>query len=154
MPLDGIVTHEVNHELQDFMIWGKINKIHQPTSTEMIIKVRNHSKNHTYLLSVHPSYARMHLTKEKMKNPAEPPMFCMVMRKHLQSAVIKEIKQIDMDRIIAVQFNAMNEIGAMTEKTLYIETMGRQSNIMLVNEQNKKMIDCSKHITPFQKRYR
>src|SRR5699024_12821690 len=80
--------------------------------------------------------------------------FCMVMRKHLQSAVIKEIKQIDMDRIIAVHFNAMNEIGDMTEKTLYIEIMGRHSNIVLVNEQNKKNIDCIKHIPPIQNRYR
>lgn len=154
MPFDGIVTLEVNHQLQDILTGGKINKIHQPTTTEMIISVRNHSKNHTLLLSVHPSYARMHLTTEKMKNPAEPPMFCMVMRKHLQSAVIKEIKQIEMDRIIAVHFNAMNEIGDMTEKTLYIEIMGRHSNIVLVNEQNKKIIDCIKHIPPFQNRYR
>src|SRR5699024_10400015 len=73
---------------------------------------------------------------------------------HLQSAVIKEIKQIDMDRIIAVHFNAMNGIGDMTEKTLYIEIMGRHSNMVLVNEQNKKIIDCIKHISPFQNRYR
>src|SRR5699024_1902362 len=101
MTFDGMVTLEVNHELQDILIGGEINKIHQTTTTEMIIWVRNPSENHTFLLYVHTSHARMHLTKEKMKNPAEPPMFCMVMRKHLQSAVIKEIKQIDMDRIIA-----------------------------------------------------
>src|SRR5699024_4419556 len=132
---DGIVTLEVNHELQDILIGGKINKIHQPTTTEMIISVRNHSKNHTLLLSVHPSYTRMHLTKEKMKNPAEPPMLCMVMRKHLQSAVSKEIKQIDMDRSIAVHFNAMNEMLDLTEHTLDTEIMGRHSNIVRVHEQ-------------------
>src|SRR5699024_2477193 len=140
MPFDGIVTLEVNHELQDILIGGKINKIHQPTTTEMIISVRNHSKNHTLLLSVHPSYARMHLTKEKMKNPEELSKYCMVIRKHLHLAVIKEIMQIDIGRIIVVHFNEMNEIGVMTEKTLYIKIIGRHSNIGLVNDQSKKII--------------
>lgn len=154
MPFDGIVTHALTNDLKSLLTGGKINKIHQPTSTEMMISVRNNGKNHALLLSVHPSYARVHLTAEKMKNPAEPPMFCMVMRKHLQSAIIREIEQIGMDRIIAVHFTAMNEIGDKTNKTLYIEIMGRHSNVVLVNEHNGKIIDCIKHIPPFQNRYR
>src|SRR5699024_6202651 len=118
MPFDGIVTLEVNHELQDILIGGKINKIHQPTTTEMIISVLNASKHHSWLLAVRQSDARRHVTKEKTKHPAAAPMLSMDMRDHLFGAVTTDIKQNDREPIIAVPINARNEMGVMTEETL------------------------------------
>src|SRR5690625_3227739 len=89
MPFDGIVTKSVVEELHEKIVQGRISKIHQPTDTELVITVRNQRKNHTLLLSIHPTYARFHLTDDKYQNPQEPPMFCMLLRKHLSGAIVE-----------------------------------------------------------------
>ena len=93
MPFDGIVTRAATTELAITVLPGKINKIYQPTENEIILTIRSNGKNHNLLLSVHPTYARFHLTNEKFINPQEPPMFCMVLRKHLTGAFIEKIEQ-------------------------------------------------------------
>src|SRR5690625_1657388 len=154
MPFDGIVTNVVTQDLKQLLIGGRINKIYQPTNSELIFMIRKSKTNYSLLISIHPNYARMHLTEVKLKNPAEPPMFCMVLRKHLQSALIEDIEQIELERIISFRFQAMNEIGDRTTKTLMVEIMGRHSNIILLNESESKIVDCIKHVPPFQNRYR
>src|SRR5690625_5802996 len=81
MPFDGVVTKAVTEELQNEVIPGKINKIYQPTETELVFTIRSKGKNHTLLLSIHPRYARFHLTRDSYRNPDQPPMFCMLDRK-------------------------------------------------------------------------
>lgn len=154
MPFDGLVTNQVVRELSRNLTSAKINKIYMPTKTEIILTMRIQRKNVNLLVSAHPSYARLHLLKERPTNPSEPPMFCMVLRKHLTGAVIQKIEQINHDRIIHIQFQTINEIGDKSSKSLYIEIMGRHSNISLVNDSNMKIIDCIKHVPPFQNRYR
>ena len=139
----------VTNTLKETLVGGKVNKIYQPTANEIIFNIRNHNQNHSLLISVHHNYARIHLTEEKLKNPKEPPMFCMVLRKHLQGALIKNIVQEDMDRIITIELTSMNEIGDLAEKTVRTEIMGRHSNLILINHENNKIIDCIKHIPPF-----
>ena len=91
MPFDGIVTRAITEELRAKLIGGRINKIYQPTNTELILTIRNQRQNHSLLLSIHPSYARIHLTKDIYRNPSEPPTFCMVLRKHISGAMIENI---------------------------------------------------------------
>lgn len=154
MPFDGIVTHAVTEELKQELIPGKITKIYQPTNTELVITVRSQRKNHTLLLSIHPTYARIHLTADAYKNPQEPPMFCMVLRKHLSGAVIESLEQYGMERIITFSIKSRNEIGDETQKELIIELMGKHSNVMLVDKEKGHIIDSLKHVSMAQNRYR
>lgn len=154
MPFDGIVTRAVTDELQNQLIPGRISKIYQPTDTELLFTIRSQGKNHSLLFSIHPSYARIHLTDESFTNPKEPPMYCMVLRKHLGGATIESIEQDDMERVITFTFLTRNEIGDRSEKQLIVEIMGRHSNIILLNQETGNIIDTMKHISPSQNRYR
>ncbi|MGP4106923.1 Rqc2 family fibronectin-binding protein [Virgibacillus sp. L01] len=154
MPFDGIVTRAVTSELNSMITPGKITKIYQPTSTELVFTIRSHGENHTLLLSIHPVYARLHLTGDSYKNPKEPSMFCMLLRKHLSGAVVESIDQYGMERIVTFSIQARNEIGDMTTKKLVIELMGKHSNIMLVDGEKGHILDSLKHVSVSQNRYR
>lgn len=154
MPFDGIVTYAITNELKTALIGGRINKIYQPTKTELVITVRNNRKNHSLLLSIHPTYARIHLTEDTYRNPDEPPMFCMLLRKHLTGAIIEDLEQVDLERIISLKCRAMNEIGDRETKVLTTEIMGRHSNVLLLNDTKTKIINCLKIVPPFQNRHR
>ncbi|MFA1818629.1 NFACT family protein [Virgibacillus oceani] len=153
MPFDGIVTRAITEELKQELIPGKITKIYQPTSTELIFTIRSKGKNHSLLFSIHPTYARFHITEEKFKNPKEAPMFCMVLRKHLMGAQLIEIEQYGMERIISFHVQARNEIGDISNKTMMVELMGKHSNLMLLNGDNM-IIDSLKHVSMSQNRHR
>jgi len=154
MPFDGIVIRAITEELNEQITGGRINKIYQPTNTELVITVRNNRKNYSLLLSIHPSYARFHLTDDTYRNPGEPPMFCMLLRKHIGGAIIESIEQYDLERIVTFRFRAMNEIGDQVSKRLIVEIMGRHSNVILLHEQKDVIINCLKHVPPSQNRYR
>ncbi|GIO26093.1 Rqc2 family fibronectin-binding protein [Ornithinibacillus bavariensis] len=154
MPFDGIVTRAVTKELSDMLLPGKITKIHQPTDTEIIMTIRSQGKNHTLLLSIHPSYSRIHLTEESFLNPADAPMFCMVLRKHLSGAIIESVVQDGMERIINFRIKTRNEIGDISVKTLVLELMGKHSNLILVETDKGHIIDSLKHVSMAQNRYR
>ncbi|GGB29656.1 DUF814 domain-containing protein [Virgibacillus dakarensis] len=154
MPFDGIVTRAVTDELNAKIIPGKITKIYQPTMTELVLTVRSQGINHTLLLSIHPTYARFHLTDDDYKNPKEPPMFCMLLRKHLSGATIEAINQYGMERIVTFTIKTRNEIGDLTRKSLVIELMGKHSNVMLVDKEKGHIIDSLKHVSAAQNRYR
>ncbi|SFD81925.1 Predicted component of the ribosome quality control (RQC) complex, YloA/Tae2 family, contains fibronectin-binding (FbpA) and DUF814 domains [Lentibacillus persicus] len=154
MPFDGIVTRAVIQELNEKITPGKIAKIHQPTDTELVFTIRSHGHNHSLLLSIHPVYARMHLTDDNYKNPKQPPMFCMLLRKHLSGAVIDSIEQYGMERIVTFSVQSRNEIGDITTKKLIIELMGKHSNVMLIDGEKEHILDSLKHVSPAQNRYR
>ncbi|RLL45263.1 fibronectin/fibrinogen-binding protein [Oceanobacillus piezotolerans] len=154
MPFDGIVTRAVTEELNKSIIPGRITKIHQPTKTDLVLTVRSQGKNNTLLLSIHPSYARFHITKDTYQNPETAPMFCMVLRKHLSGAIIEKIQQHEMERVITFSVRTRNEIGDETEKSLILELMGKHSNIMLVDNDKGHIIDSMKHVSMSQNRYR
>ncbi|WP_099158034.1 Rqc2 family fibronectin-binding protein [Virgibacillus ndiopensis] len=154
MPFDGIVTRAVTEELNAKIIPGKIAKIYQPTQTELVFTIRSQGKNHTLLLSIHPTYARLHLTDDDYKNPTEPPMFCMLLRKHLSGAIIESIDQYGMERIVTFTIKTRNEIGDIAFKSLVVELMGKHSNVMLLDQEKGHIIDSLKHVSMAQNRYR
>lgn len=154
MSFDGIVTRAVVHEIQEQLISGRIVKIHQPYKTDLVITIRARGRNHTLFISANPSFARLHLTKEKFDNPQEPPMFCMLLRKHLEGSILENIEQKGLERIVTFSFKGKNELGDVSYKTLIIEFMGRHSNILFVNRDDKKIIDSIKHIPPSLSSYR
>jgi len=154
MPFDGIVTRAVTEELSTKLETGKINKIYQPSETEIVMTVRSQSVNHSLLFSVHPTYARFHITNDSYTNPKEPPMFCMVLRKHLTGSVIEQIEQKGMERIVTFTIRTRNEIGDISYKQLIIELMGKHSNFILVDQEKGHIIDSLKHVSLSQNRHR
>lgn len=154
MAFDGIVLHALTNELRTQLLHGRINKIYQPTKNELIFTIRNNRKNYSLLFSIHPVYARMHLTEQSYTNPEEPPMFCMVLRKHLQGAVITNISQFGLERIVQIDVQGRNEIGDQTDKTFMIELMGKHSNIILLNDAKEHIVTCMKLVSSAQNRFR
>ncbi|UOQ93165.1 NFACT family protein [Halobacillus shinanisalinarum] len=154
MSFDGIVTRAITHEINEEVKTGRIVKIYQPTDTELVFTIRKNRTNHTLLLSAHPSYARFHLTNDQYHNPKEPPMLCMLLRKHLVGGFLEEVEQVSMERIVKFHVRSRNEIGDETMKTLIIEVMGKHSNILLVDTDEGHILDSIKHLPPSQNRYR
>lgn len=147
MSFDGLFTKAMTAELLENLKGGRITKIQQPFTNEIVLVVRANGKNQKLLLSVHPSYARIQLTEETYENPKEPPMFCMLLRKHLEGYFIDNLYQIGHDRIIVLEVRGRNEIGDTSYKKLMIEIMGRHSNIILVDQEKNTILDSIKHVS-------
>ncbi|WP_445488355.1 Rqc2 family fibronectin-binding protein [Niallia sp. 03133] len=147
MSFDGLFTKAMTTELLQNLKGGRINKVQQPFSNEIVLVVRANGRNQKLLLSVHPSYARIQLTEETYENPKEPPMFCMLLRKHLEGYFLENIYQIGNDRIIVLEIRGRNEIGDISYKKLMIEIMGRHSNIILVDQEKNTILDSIKHVS-------
>jgi predicted ribosome quality control (RQC) complex YloA/Tae2 family protein len=147
MSFDGLFTRAMTKELTELLKGGRINKIHQPYQHEIIMVVRANGKNHKLLISAHPAHARVQITDEGYDNPAEPPMFCMLLRKHLEGYILEDIHQHDLDRIIIFDIKGRNEIGDTSYKKLIVEIMGRHSNIILLDQARNIILDCIKHVS-------
>lgn len=153
MAFDGLFTKAMVSELQQLKS-GRVSKIHQPNAQEVIFQIRANNKNHKLLVSLHPSYSRIQLTNEVLTNPAEPPLFCMVLRKQLEGGMITSIKQHETDRIITIDIQARNELGDQIERQLVVEIMGRHSNLILLDTTRDLIIDSMKHLPPSVNSYR
>lgn len=143
MSLDGIAVRALAQELNHKLSGGRIDRIAQPDVHTITIGVRAGGKNHKLYATINPQSARLSLTTAQYKSPLTPPQFCMVMRKHLQSAIIDDIHQIDWERIIAMQVHGRNEIGELVHMTLIFELMGKNSNIILVSDEGR-ILDAMK----------
>ncbi|OKP80064.1 hypothetical protein A3842_12400 [Paenibacillus sp. P3E] len=153
MALDGIVTRAIVHELQSF-IGARIGKIYQPSTHDLIFILRGSGGGGKLLLSANPTYPRVHLTDRNSINPAEAPMFCMLMRKHCEGGTIESISQVGLERIIHIQVRTRDELGDVSAKKIIIELMGRHSNIILTDLATGTIIDGIHHVTPTISSYR
>lgn len=145
MPFDGVVAKNVVMELSENIVGGRIEKIYQPEHDEVILLVRAKGQNLKLVLSANASYPRIHITNLSKENPLNPPVFCMLLRKHLSGGKITNVEFYDYERIISLHVEALNELGDITYKKLLIEIMGKHSNIMLLNDQDI-IIDSIKHV--------
>ena len=154
MSFDGFFLHHLTKELQDELLYGRIQKVNQPFEHELVLTIRNNRKNYKLLLSAHPVFGRVQITKTDFQNPQTPNTFTMIMRKYLQGAVIESLEQIDNDRILEIAFSNKNEIGDHVKVTLVVEIMGKHSNIILIDKAESKIIESIKHIGFSQNSYR
>ncbi|MBH8603128.1 NFACT family protein [Thermoactinomyces sp. CICC 10522] len=154
MSFDGIVTRAVVHELNQVLSGGRITKIYQPADLELILHIRSQGKNHQLLLSAHPAFARVQLTKAKADNPSEPPMFCMLLRKHAEGGIIESIHQVGMERIIQIDFRTRDELGDVVKRRLVMEIMGRHSNIILLDPEKNVVFDGIRRVSHAISKYR
>lgn len=147
MSLDGIVTRAIVNELKTTILGGKIHKIYQHEKDEISINIYNKGKNNRLIISASANNPRIHLTNQPMSNPATPPMFCMLLRKHLTRGTVLNIDQFHTDRVIFIDISSIDELGQPTKKRLIIEIMGRHSNIILIDQKSGNIIDSIKRIT-------
>jgi predicted ribosome quality control (RQC) complex YloA/Tae2 family protein len=147
MSFDGLFTKAMVDELTRTLKGGRINKVHQPYKNEVILTIRANGVNQKLLFSAHPSYARVQLTNEAYENPSEPPMFCMLLRKHIEGYILEDVYQVENDRMIIFEIKGRNEIGDVSYKQLIIEIMGRHSNIVLVDKTRNIILDSVKHVS-------
>ena len=153
MALDGLVVHSLASELSVKLVGGKVDKVHQPENDELVLFIRNNKENFKLVLSSSASNPRVYIAKEyKKENPIKAPMFCMLFRKYIQGGIITNISQIDFERIIKISVESFDELKEKTTKDIYIEIMGRHSNIILT--QHNKVIDSIKRIPPSISRVR
>ncbi len=144
MALDGAFLHIVKKEL-GHLIGGRVDKISQPSREEVVIAFPTHGGNCKLLISASAGSARVHITKKSIENPKVPPMFCMLLRKHLGNGRLLDIRQDGLERILYFDFEAMNELGDMVKVTLAVEIMGRCSNLVIINADGK-IIDSIKRV--------
>lgn len=154
MSFDGFFLHHLTKELQEQILWGRIQKVNQPFEQELVLTIRNNRQNYKLLLSAHPVFGRVQLTKTDFQNPQSPNTFTMIMRKYLQGALIENIEQIENDRILEMSISNKNEIGDQNKVTMIIEIMGKHSNIILLDKNEGKIIESIKHIGFTQNSYR
>ncbi|MEH7177238.1 Rqc2 family fibronectin-binding protein [Neobacillus vireti] len=147
MSFDGLFTKAMVQELSLSLKGGRINKVHQPYKNEVILTIRANGVNQKLLFSAHPSYARVQLTNEAYDNPSEPPMFCMLLRKHIEGYILEDVYQVENDRMIIFEIKGRNEIGDVSYKQVIIEIMGRHSNIVLIDKSRNMILDSIKHVS-------
>jgi len=153
MSLDGITTHFLAKELNERLVGGRIDKIYQPDRYDIVLSVRQESQNFRVLMSANPSGPRIHISTSTRENPAIAPSFCMLLRKHLAGARITDISSPAFERIIEISIATTDELGDKKEKRLIIEMMGRYSNIILVNAENR-IFDSLLHVDSQMSRVR
>lgn len=153
MSFDGIFLHQVKQELQELET-GRITKVQSPYENEIILTVRAKGKNHKLLLCTHAQYARIQCTTLPYLNQEQPSLFCMTLRKYIDGAFIEKIEQQGNDRVICLSLTRRDEIGDQKYYQLILEIMGRHSNLLLVEKETNKIIDCLKHVGIHQNSYR
>lgn len=133
MAFDGITLHTIVSEFQTTLINGKVNKIYEPNSNNLVISIYN---KHTYMLNIDTTANNysMYLSTHLKDNPFNAPNFCMTLRKYLTSAIIKKIYMKGLERICYIEFECYNEMSDLVKRTLIIELMGKYSNVILLNE--------------------
>ncbi|MBU5254690.1 Rqc2 family fibronectin-binding protein [Tissierella praeacuta] len=146
MSFDGIVTKSVVKELREKLIGGRVDKVYQQEKDEILFHIHSKGINYKLIMSASSNNPRVYLTDYSKKNPPEPPMFCMLLRKHLIGGIILNIEQFNLDRVIFIDISAIDELGQPTEKRIVIEIMGKHSNIILIDKSSFKIVDSVKRI--------
>lgn len=144
MALDGAFLFCIRQEIET-LIGSRIDKIYQPARDELILSFRAKGGAKRVLFSVSADAARVHITETNPENPAQPPMFCMLLRKHLSGGKLEAVEQDGLERILRFRIRCSNEMGDSILLTLVVEIMGRFSNVILVNEHGR-IIDSLRRV--------
>ena len=142
MPLDAICLRAVLHELRPQLIGARIDKVQQPARDQIVLLLRG---NLRLLLNAGANQPRIQLTNILRDNPAQPPMFCMLLRKHLVGARVLSIEQPDLERMVILTLQCTDEFGEMSQKQLVLECMGRRSNLVLLDVQGR-IVECLRRV--------
>lgn len=145
VPFDGILTKIITRELNKECENARIEKVFMPERHEIVLAIRTYNDNYRISLNVNQSMPRVHFTTQKKENPGTPPMFCMLLRKHLTGGRILSVTTPGYERIIMFEIETLTELGDVSVKKLIVEIMGKYSNIILVNDKGV-IIDSLRHV--------
>ena len=145
MSLDAICLRAVVGELTPLLVGARIDKVQMPARDQIVLLVRGSRR---VLLSANPNQPRIQLTGQARDNPAQPPMFCMLLRKHLAGARIESIEQPDLERVVILTLRAADELGEVGKRQLVLEAMGRRANLVLLDAEGR-ILDCLRRV-PFE----
>ena len=146
MAFDGIVISNLSYELNTQLVGGRISKISMPEENELIFTIKNNAKTYRLLISASASLPLVYLTDVNKPAPKVAPAFLMLLRKYIGTAKIIDISQMDLERILCFELEHLNELGDISHKRMYVEIMGKHSNIIFTDE-NNKIIDSIKRIS-------
>ena len=146
MAFDGITIANITKELNSKLSGGRIRKIAQPENDELILTIKSSEGNFRLLISASASLPLIYLTENKKTSPMTAPNFCMLLRKHIENGKITSISQPGLERIIHIEVEHLDELGDLRHKKLIIEIMGKHSNIIFCDE-NDRIIDSIKHVS-------
>ena len=144
--MDGLTLARSVAEIQ-CLAGGKVEKIQQPEKDELLFVVHSCGKNERLLISASPENCRIQLTEARPASPVDAPIFLMLLRKYLLNARINSIRQPNSDRVVVVEFEALNELRDCTRFFLHCEIMGKHSNIILVDG-NGRIVDAVRRVSP------
>ena len=143
MPLDALFTTELCRELRGALTGAKIDRVHQPEKDSVVFSLRGAGGPQRMLVCFSGGSARVCLTRQEYENPPQPPMFCMLLRKHLTGARVLDVTQPDAERMLLMRLLAYNDFGEPEEKTLAVELLGRNANLILVGADGR-IIDAAR----------
>ena len=146
MPLDAVTLRAVVHELQP-VVGSRVDRLHQPAPDEVLLALRGPMGNVRLLLSANPGRPRLQLTALPRENPAAPPMFCMLLRKHLSGGRLTGLTQPGLERVVRLDFDIIDELGEPGTRSLILEAMGRRANLILLNGDGR-ILDCIRRVDP------
>jgi len=153
MAYDGVTLYHLIEEFKPLLIGGRIRKIYQPELDEIRLLVNHGNQKHHLLLSANTGNPRAYLTEKMKENPSAPPSFCMVLRKYILNGTIVAITQHETDRVMELSISSKNDFNETVVRKLLVEIMGRNSNIILVDE-SMKILDSMKKVGSTSSRYR
>ena len=145
MAFDAFFLSAVMEEIREKTTDARVDKIHQPSRDTVILQLKCREGRQKLLFALNPTAPRLHLTASNPENPTEPPMFCMLLRKHLLGARLIKTEQIPMERCAMFTFDCIDEMGDHVNKTLVAELMGRTCNLYLLSPEGR-IIDCLRRI--------
>ena len=153
MPFDSLCLAAAVQDCQT-LLGCKITKINQPDKHTIMLRLYGPAGNRRLLLCANPENGRLQLTEHSAENPAKPPLFCMVLRKHLENARLLAVQQVPDERIVRLDFAAHDEIGTPTARTIVLEIMGKHSNLLLLDTPSGQIIDAARRYSHNVSRHR
>ena len=145
MPLDAICLGAVTEELNHVLAGCRVEKVYQPDRDEIVLQTRGQGGARRLLVSTAAGAPRVHFIDVARENPAAPPMFCMLLRKHVQGAKIAAVVQPAVERMLTIELDTTDEMGVACKKHLICELMGKHSNVILCGEDNR-IIDAMRRV--------
>lgn len=146
MALDGIFLHHIKNEIKNEALHARVSQIYQPNRDELVIVLRTHDRSKKLLLSSRANSPRVNFCVKTPENPAQPPMFCMLLRKRIGGGKLIDVRQAECDRILFLDFECINELGDTEILTMICEIMGMYSNIIVINRETEIIIDSLKRV--------
>ena len=143
---DGIFLRHIKKEIEDAALGARVSQIYQPNRDELVLVLRTYEGTRKLLLSSRANSPRVNFCVKTPENPAQPPMFCMLLRKRLGGGKLVSLRQPGCDRVLFLDFDCINELGEQEGLSIVCEIMGMYSNLIVINRDTGIILDAIKRV--------